>query len=90
MTEELLERIKRIEIIVAKAYKLARLVRRRHNQVTDTFNKNFEVFEENIQRNSNNIDKMVKTLQELVGDAEEYDKEHHDEKINFDSKMIYL
>ena len=90
MTEELLERIKRIEIIVAKAYKLARLVRRRHNQVTEVFNKNFKVFDENVERNTNNIDKMVKTLEELVGDAKEHDKKPVDENSTFDYKMMFL
>lgn len=90
MSDEILERVKRIEIIVARAYKLAKLVRRRHNQVTESFNKNFEVFDENIQRNSTNIDKIVITLQELVGNAAEYDKKHVNESINFDSRMMFL
>lgn len=83
-----LDRIERIEKIVAKAYKLARLVRRKHNKVTNIFNKNFEVFDDKVDRNQKNIDKIVNTLKELMG--EEVDKKHVEQLINNDSERMYL
>lgn len=90
MSKEIEEKIKRIEIIVARAYKLARLVRRRHNQVTEAFNKNFEVFNENVDRNTANIDKIVSTLQELMGTKPDDDKKPIDRSINDDIRKLYL
>lgn len=88
--EELGEKIDRIAKVVDYTCKLSKKLRRAHNRVTEVFNKNFEVFEEDIKRNSTNIDKMVRILEELVGNAAEYDKKHANESINFDSRMMFL
>ena len=87
---ELEGKVERMEKILLLTWKLAKAVMRGHNKSTKTFNGNFDVFEDKVTRNAKNIDKMVKTLQELVGDAAEYDKEHKNEKINQDCKKIYL
>ena len=85
---ELEDKVERIEKITGRAYKLAKLVRRRHNQVTKAFNKNFEVFDEEIKRNTANIDKIVNTLQELTGEksSEKIPKKEEDEY----TKRLYL
>ena len=88
MSEEIDEdRVKRIEEITARAYKLAKLVRRRHNQVTKAFNKNFEVFDEEIKRNTANIDKIVNTLRELMGEKSEGKKKVKEKNY---VKSLYL
>ena len=87
---ELEEKVERLEKILLLTWKLAKAVKRGHNKVTHIFNGNFDVFEDKVNRNAKNIDKMVRTLQELVGDAAEYDKEHPEEKINRDCKMMFL
>lgn len=80
-----------MEKLLLLTWKLAKAVKRAHNGVTNTFNKNFDVFDDKVNRNATNIDKIVRTLQELVGDAAEYDKEHPEGQIeNPDIKMIYL
>ena len=88
---ELEDKVERIEKVLLLTLRLAKAVKRCHNKVTNTFNGNFEIFEENIQRNSTNIDKMVKVLQELVGDAAEWDKKHPEGKItNKDIDRMFL
>ena len=88
---ELEDKVERLEKMLLLTWKLAKAVKRGHNQVTRTFNGNFDVFEENVGRNAKNIDKIVKTLQGLVGDAAEYDKEHPEGKIvNKDIDMMFL
>jgi hypothetical protein len=88
---ELEEKVERIEKVLLLTWKLAKAVKRAHNQVTRTFNGNFDVFEDKVGRNANNIDKIVKTLQGLVGDAAEWDKENPEGKIaNKDIEMMFL
>ena len=88
---ELEEKVERIEKILLLTWKLAKAVKRGHNQVTRVFNKNFETFDKDIDRNTVNIDKIVETLKGLVGDAAEWDKEHPEGKImNKDIEMMFL
>jgi len=86
--KEILDRIKRVEEISNRAYKLARLVRRRYNKNTKIFSANFEVFDEEVKRNTANIDKIVHTLQELIGDGSiEILKEKEEDEY---TKSLYL
>ena len=87
---ELEEKVERIEKLLLLTWKLAKAVKRGHNSVTNAFNANFDVFEDKVNRNAKNIDKMVNTIRELMGEASEYDKEHPEEKINQDSEMMFL
>ena len=88
---ELEEKVERIEKILLLTWKLAKAVKRGHNQVTRTFNKNFETFDKDIDRNTVNIDKIVETLKGLVGDAAEWDKKNPEGKIvNKDIEMMFL
>jgi len=87
---ELEEKVERIEKVLLITWKLAKAVKRSQNKLRRTINGNVEIFDDRTIRNASNIDKMVITLQELVGDAAEYDKEHPEQKINQDSKMMFL
>lgn len=88
---ELEEKVERLEKLLLLTWKLAKAVKRGHNQVTRTFNKNFEVFDKDVERNTNNIDKIVETLKGLVGDAAEWDKENPEGKVaNKDLWMMFL
>ncbi len=58
---ELEEKVERLEKVLLLTWKLAKAVKRAHNQVTRTFNGNFDVFEDKVNRNANNIDKIVET-----------------------------
>ena len=88
---ELEEKVDRIAEMVALTWKLAKAVMRGHNKNTKVFNDNFDVFDDKVNRNADNIDKIVKTLQGLVGDAAEYDKEHPEGKImNKDIELMFL
>ena len=87
---ELEEKIKRMEKVLLLTWKLAKAVKRAHNSVTRVFNGNFDVFEDKVNRNAENIDKIVITLQELVGEAAEYDKKPVDESSTLDYRMMYL
>lgn len=94
MTDEILERIKRIEKALTITWKLARVVKREHNSSTKLFNENFEILEENIDRNTHNIDKITKVLEGLVGEAADYDKANKDNKKdvgeNTDVTKLYI
>lgn len=65
------EKIDRVEKVVKVSFKLTRFLRRAHNRVTKVFDENFENFEKDIKRNTANIDKIVNTLQELMGEKPE-------------------
>ena len=89
--DEIEEKVERLEKVLLLTLRLAKAVKRAHNQVTGAFNKNFEVFDKDIDRNTVNIDKIVETLKGLVGDAAEWDKEHPEGKIaNKDIEMMFL
>lgn len=66
MTED---KIDRIEKVLKTSFKLTRFLRRAHNRVTKVFDENFEVFEKDIVRNTANIDKIVETLEALMGEG---------------------
>jgi len=88
---ELEDKVERMEKLLLLTWKLAKAVKRAHNQITRTFNGNFDVFDENVKRNSSNIDKIVITLQELVGDAAKYDKEHPEGNVeNKEIERMFL
>lgn len=92
---ELDKKVERIEKVLFLTWKLAKAVKRAHNRVTRIFNENFDVFDDNINRNTVNIDKIVKTLEELVGDAADYDKKHKDKKptdadMDLEIRSLYL
>ena len=87
---ELEDKVDRIAEVLLITWKLAKAVMRGHNKNSKIFNDNFDVFEENVNRNAQNIDKMVHTIEELMGESAEYDKKHPEEKINKDSKMMFL
>jgi len=87
MTEKDPDRIERIEEIAGKAHKVARLVRRRLSQTTKITNDNFDLFNEEIKRNSTNIDKIVHTLEELMGEKPE--ENNIEKKENEYVKMLY-
>lgn len=98
MSDEILERIKRIEKVLVINWKLARAIKRKYNRTTDIFNDNFEILEKNIDRNTHNIDQITETLKELVGDAAKYDEANKDKKKdvgedsrnNTDIKSLYI
>ena len=85
---ELEEKVDRIAEVLALTWKLAKAVMRTHNKTTKIFNDNFDVFEENVNRNAQNIDKIVKTLQGLMG--EEGIEISKEKKIDKDSNMMFL
>ena len=88
---ELEEKVERLEKVLLLTWKLAKAVKRAHNQVTNAFNGNFDVFEDKMNRNASNIDKIVETLKGLVGDAADWDKENPEGKIaNKDIEMMFL
>lgn len=88
--DELEEKVDRIAELVALTWKLAKAVMRGHNKTTKVFNENFDVFEDNVNRNAQNIDKMVNTLQELMGEEGIIVKKSKEQKIGQDSKMMFL
>ena len=87
---ELLEKVERIEKILLITWKLAKAVMRGHNKSTKIFNDNFDVFEDKVSRNATNIDKMVNTLQELMGNESIKVEDGTEQLINRDCKRIYL
>ena len=90
MSEELEEKVDRIAELVALTWKLAKAVMRGYNKSTKIFNENFDVFEDNVNRNAQNIDKIVNTLQELMGEEGIKVEKSKEQKINQDSKMMFL
>lgn len=64
---DLEERIKRIEEVLNYYFKLSRILRRKYNKTTKLFDGNFDVVDEETKRNTANIDKIVNTLEELMG-----------------------
>ena len=85
MSEELEEKVDRIAKLLALTWKLAKAVMRGQNKTTKVFNDNFDVFEENVNRNAQNIDKIVKTLQGLMGE-EVYEKKVE----NSDTERLFM
>jgi len=90
MSEELEEKVKRVEEILILTWKLAKAVKRGHNRVTRIFNSNFDVFEDKVNRNAQNIDKIVNTLQELMGEEGIKLEKSKEQKIGQDFKMMFL
>ncbi len=82
------DRIKRIEIITARAYKLAKLVRRKYNRSMKSINKNYETLSEDITRNAESITELVNNIRELMGTESE--KKENLDKNNIDFKTLYL
>jgi len=85
---ELEEKVERIAEVLVLTWKLAKAVKRGHNRVTRIFNSNFDVFEDKVNRNSINIDKIVKTLEELMGEKSEKPIEKKIE--NSDIRRLFL
>ena len=85
---ELEDKVERVEEVLNVCFRLARALRRKYNKTTKIFDKNFESFEEAVDRNSDNIDKIVNTLQELMGEnsSEKLPKKEEDEY----TKRLYL
>jgi len=84
---ENLDRIERIEKVLSYACKMVKRLRRAHNNVTEIFDSNFETFEKDVMRNSSNIDKIVHTLEELMGEKPEGN--NIEKKENEYVKMLY-
>ena len=86
---DLEDKVDRVEEVLKVCFRLARALRRKYNKTTKIFDKNFESFEEAVDRNSDNIDKIVNTLQELMGEGKSSEKLPKKEEGEY-TKRLYL
>jgi len=77
------DRLKRIEEVISRCYKLARLVRRNFNKHLKIANQNFKNLDDNIEKNNEALIRITKILKELTSGEEVNLEVKEKKKINY-------
>ncbi len=86
---ELEDKVDRMEEVLKVCFRLARALRMKYNKTTKVFDSNFETFEGVIDQNIANVDKIVKKIQELIGEDSSKEKLPEIEEDEY-TKRLYL